>query len=75
MSEPGLIPKLYRQHRAELRAEMEDDDGQLFIDVVFGIGLLLGASWPGAAAAISVIAEDRFKDRPLPWTGLNKEPD
>ena len=70
MPSPGEIPKLYRQHRAHLRAD--DDNTQLFIDSIFGIGLLLGGGWPGAAAAFSILAEDRFPEREMPLTRMSE---
>jgi hypothetical protein len=55
----------FRAHRKTLRSE--EGEHMAYIDGLFGVGLLLGGGWPGAAAAFSVLIEDRFKDQDLPW--------
>lgn len=65
MSDPGKIMERFREHRADLKADAGDQ--QLYADTIFGIGLLLGGGWPGAAAAVSVLADARFLGRVSPW--------
>lgn len=65
MTEPRQIMERFREHRANLAADTGDQ--QLYADTIFGIGLLLGGGWPGAAAAVAVLADARFLGRVSPW--------
>lgn len=65
MSEPRKTMERFHQHRTDLKHDTGDH--QLYIDTIFGIGLLMGGGWPGAAAAISILADQRFLGRASPW--------
>jgi hypothetical protein len=36
---------------------------------VLAVGILLGAGFPGAAAAVTVLVDRQFPDDELPWLG------
>lgn len=58
----------FREARERLAAEAEHDD-LVCSEGVFATGLLAGGGFPGAAAAVSVLMDQRWPGRPFPWSG------
>ena len=61
----------FLERRLELAAmdiTPEARDEQIKTDVMLGIGLLIGAGYPGAASAVSLLLGQRFPHEPWPWS-------
>jgi hypothetical protein len=64
--EPALIVETFNARRAELATFAEDT--ALYAETIFAVGLLMGAAWPGAAAAVSNLVDARFGVQEKPWS-------
>ena len=65
------IPATFREYRRIRReiAEAADPDQALREGALLGIGIMLGAGFPGSAAAVSMLVERTFPDvEEWPWS-------
>ena len=64
----SVVEKFTRQ-RAELNAEGSDVDAEMISSTCLAVGFLLGAGFPGSAAAISTLADRLYPHTTWPWDG------